>query len=55
MGLIATFKDVQFPNVSSLFKDGGTITDENYVNYVKNSYDELIWMAKALRWGRDNI
>ncbi len=55
LGLVATFKDIQFPNVGDLFDDNGQIKNIDYVEYVRQSYEELIWMAKALKWGRENI
>jgi NAD(P)H-dependent FMN reductase len=54
MGLIATFSDVYFPEVQNLF-DEGKIKDEGYVKRIERAYTELIWMAKALKWGRENL
>jgi len=55
LGLAATFTDVQFPHVKKLFNEQGEIQDEKYVMRVKRSYKELIWMAKTLKWGRENL
>ncbi len=55
MGLIATFTDVQFPHVQKLFSETGEILDPAYEARVKKSYTELIWMAKTLKWGRENL
>lgn len=55
MGLISTFTDIQFPNVQKLFDDKGSITDDKYVKRVNRTVDELLWMAKTLKWGRDNL
>jgi len=54
MGMIATFTDVQFPKVQELFDDNGKLLDEAYIKRVKRSFDELIWMAKVLKYGREN-
>lgn len=53
MGLVATFTDVHFPSVHSLFDEHGKLSDDAYINRIKKSYDELIWMAKTLKAGRD--
>ncbi len=55
MGLVATFTDVQFPKVGSLFDDDGVLQDEKYIERVKRSFAELVWMAKTLQWGRENV
>lgn len=55
MGLIATFTDVQFPKVDTLFDEQGNMLDEKYEERVKRAYRELIWMAQVLKWGRANI
>lgn len=55
MGMIATFTDVQFPRVQDIFNENGELQDEAYVDRVKRSIDELLWMAKVLKYGRENI
>jgi len=55
MGLVSTFTDMQFPKVQDLFDDEGTLLDESYREYVKGAWIELIWMAKTLEYGRQNI
>lgn len=55
MGMTATFTDVQFPKVNILFDKKGKLLDEKYRERVRRAYRELIWMAKVLRWGRENI
>jgi NAD(P)H-dependent FMN reductase len=55
MGLAATFTSVYFPRVQDIFDEQGQILDEYRERYEKNirgAYDELIWMAKALKAGR---
>jgi NAD(P)H-dependent FMN reductase len=52
MGMVATFTDVHFPNVDTLFDEMGEVIDPVYRKLVQKSYDELIWMAKVLKWGR---
>ncbi len=55
MGMVATFADVQFPKVDTLFDDEGVLQDEAYIKRVNRSYDELVWMGRALRWGRKQL
>jgi NAD(P)H-dependent FMN reductase len=55
MGMAATFTDVHFPNVATLFDDEGELVDPLYRHLVQKSYDELIWMARALKWGREHL
>ena len=55
MGLVSTFTDVQFPKVGELFGPEGQLKDPAYRKRVQRSYDELIWMATCLRWGRDHL
>lgn len=55
MGLIATFSDVYFPQVQNTFDEKGKLLDESYVKRIERAYAELIWMAKSLKWGRENL
>ncbi|MBI4097790.1 MAG: NAD(P)H-dependent oxidoreductase [Candidatus Levybacteria bacterium] len=55
MGMVATFTDVQFPRVQDIFDEGGKLQDVAYIKRIKRSFDELIWMAKVLKYGRENI
>lgn len=55
MGLVSTFTDMHFPNVQDLFDDNGTLLNEQYREYIKGAWIELIWMAKTLQYGRENI
>jgi len=55
MGMVATFTDVQFPKVQDIFDEDGKLLDESFIKRVKRSFDELIWMAKVMKHGRDSI
>lgn len=54
MGLVATFADVYFPEVQNIFVDGAIKPEfaERYEQSVTAAYDELLWMAKALKSAR---
>ncbi|MGI8639902.1 MAG: NADPH-dependent FMN reductase [Pyrinomonadaceae bacterium] len=55
LGLAVTFSDLNFPLVSSKFDENGNLLDEAYENRVIGFLDELVWMSRTLRWGRENL
>jgi NAD(P)H-dependent FMN reductase len=56
LGLTPTFTDLNFPRVQTLFDEKGKLIDEkSYESRVKEFLDELVWMSKTLRWGRENL
>ena len=55
LGLVTTFTDVNFSNVRKLFNEKGELLDESFVRRVNKFLDELLWMARVLRHGRENI
>jgi NAD(P)H-dependent FMN reductase len=55
LGLVNIFWDVNFGNVSTLFDESGALLDRAFVGRADKFLNELIWMAKTLRHGRDNI
>jgi NAD(P)H-dependent FMN reductase len=55
LGLAVTFTDLNFPSAGSKFDEDGQILDAAYKKRVEGFLDELVWMSKTLRWGRDNV
>ena len=56
LGLVAIFWDVYFGNAGKLFDPAtGGIKDPAYIGRLKKFVDELVWMARALRFARENI
>jgi len=56
LGLVTIFWDVYFGNAGKLFDQAtGNITDPAYGNRVKKFVDELVWMSRVLRFGRENL
>jgi NAD(P)H-dependent FMN reductase len=55
LGLVTIFWDVNFGNVEKLFDEQGNLLDESYVRRLDKFLNELIWMARVLRYGRENI
>jgi NAD(P)H-dependent FMN reductase len=54
-GLATIFWDVNFGNVQKLFDEQGNLLDQSYVQRLDKFLNELIWMARVLRYGRENI
>src|ERR1041385_4000463 len=54
-GLVTIFWDVNFGNVGKIFGEDGKLLDEGFVGRTAKLLDELIWMARVLRHGRENI
>ena len=55
LGLVTIFEDVNFGRVGTLFDEQGNLIDQDYVGRVDKFLNELIWMARVLRRGRENI
>lgn len=55
LGLAVTFTDLNFPRVQDKFDANGALLDAAYNARAGAFLDELIWMAKTLRWGRGNV
>jgi NAD(P)H-dependent FMN reductase len=55
LGLVTIFWDGNFSNVHKLFDASGTLLDQSYIQRTDKFLQELIWMAKVLRYGRENI
>ncbi|MCY7346127.1 MAG: NAD(P)H-dependent oxidoreductase [Pyrinomonadaceae bacterium] len=55
LGLAVTFSDLNFPQVQDKFDENGKLLDEKYDKFVVDFLDELVWMSRTLRWGRENL
>ena len=55
LGLTPTFTDLNFPKAASKFDTEGKLIDEAYEKRVTGFLDELAWMSKTLRWGRQYL
>ena len=55
LGLVTIFTDVNFSSVRQAFGENGELLDDRFVGRVSKFLDELIWIAKVLRHGRENI
>ncbi len=54
LGMAVTFGDVMVTNSYKAFDDGKP-TSKHLAPSVEKALDELIWYAKTLKWGRENL
>src|SRR5204863_4321948 len=55
LGLVTIFNDVNFGNAAKIFDEQGKLIDHAFVNRAATFLDELVWMARVLRHGRESI
>ena len=55
LGLVTIFWDVNFGNIGRVFDKDGKLLDPAYMGRIDQFLKELIWMAKTLRYGREQI
>lgn len=55
LGLVTIFWDVNFSSVQKAFDSNGTLGDTSYLRRVDKFVKELVWMAKTLRYGREQV
>lgn len=55
LGLVTIFWDGNFSSVQNIFDENGKLLDESYIRRIDKFLKELFWMARTLRYGRENI
>lgn len=55
LGLVNIFWDVNFSSVQDVFGESGNLEDRSFLPRIDKFLKELTWMAKTLRYGRENI
>jgi NAD(P)H-dependent FMN reductase len=58
MGLAVLQTAVYFPRVQELFDENGELLPayrDKYMRAVRSEFEELIWMSKSLKWGREHL
>jgi len=55
LGLVATFSDLNISHVQEAFTPGGKLKDKKLDKRIDTFFEELIWMASVLKWGRNNV
>ena len=55
LGLVTIYWDGTFSSAHKLFDGEGKLLDDAYIKRIDQFLKELIWMAKVLRYGRENV
>lgn len=55
LGLVCIFWDVNVGSVAKVFDQGGALLDQAFVRRTDKFLGELVWMARTLRHGREQI
>lgn len=56
LGLVTIFWDGNFSKVRTLFDEAGNLKDPDpWMQRLEKFLKELVWMAKVLRYGRENV
>ena len=55
LGLVTIFWDMNFSAAHTLFDASGALLDQTFVRRAEQFLQELVWMAKVLRHGRENV
>jgi NAD(P)H-dependent FMN reductase len=55
LGLVTIFWDINIGQVGKVFAENGRLLDEAFVRRADRFIRELIWMAKVLRYGREQV
>jgi NAD(P)H-dependent FMN reductase len=55
LGLVCIFWDVNFSSVQKTFDKEGNLLDQAVPGRIGKFLEELVWMAKTMRHGRENI
>ena len=55
LGLVTIFWDVNFSQVQGAFDEQGNLKEQAYIRRIGKFLNELIWMAKVLRYGRETV
>ncbi|PIR62117.1 MAG: NADPH-dependent FMN reductase [Candidatus Pacebacteria bacterium CG_4_10_14_0_8_um_filter_43_12] len=55
LGLVPLQHDLQFPQVQDTFSAQGELLDQKYRERIEKILNELVWLTKTLKWGRENL
>jgi len=55
LGLVTIFWDMNFSGVQAAFSQEGALLDASYIRRIDKFLKELTWMAKTLRYGREQV
>jgi len=55
LGLVVTFTDLNFPSIQNTFSEDGVLLEPAFEKRARGFLDELFWMSRTLKWGRENL
>lgn len=55
LGLAVSFSDLNFPKVQNTFDAEGKLLDTAFEKRAQDFLNELVWMSRTLKWGRENV
>jgi len=55
LGLTPIFKSLTFIQAPTVFDESGNLKQNIYEKMSDDFFEELFWMARTLKWGRENI
>ena len=55
LGLVTIFWDGNFSSAQNIFDEAGHLLEEAYIKRTEKFLKELVWMAKVLRYGREQV
>jgi len=55
LGLAVTFTDLNFPFIQNTFDNEGKLLDSAFEKRLNGFLEELIWLTRTLKWGRENV
>ena len=55
LGLAVSFSDLNVPKVQKTFDAEGRLLDPAFEKRARDFLDELVWMSRTLKWGRENV
>lgn len=55
LGLTVTSRDLNISNVQKMFDSKGKLQDDSILPKIDKFLDELEWMSKTMKWGREHL
>lgn len=55
LGLVVSSVSLYFPKIRQAFDEEGNPADEAVLSRAEAFFDELVWLSRVLKWGRENL
>jgi len=55
LGLVAIFSALYASSVKTMFNEDGELQDDKFNERIDKFMDDLLWNARTLKWGRENL